>query len=137
MADATITAASVLSGANATKRKLTAGVTITRGQVVYHDPVTNKAYLAQADGTANEARAVGIALSDVAAGQDFDVQTGGYIAGCGHTKGLIYIVSGTAGAMSPHTDTTTPASSEYCTVVGVGVDATYMNIGIVIGGALA
>lgn len=138
MADLSPTAASIASGPNAVTRSGYAGAAIAQGEAVYFDPYTNRFRLAIATGTELQAACVGIALSEATGdGQPIQVQTAGWIKGMGQTEALIYILSSTAGALSPHTDATTPASTEFCTIVGVGVDATYFNIVIGYGGQLA
>jgi hypothetical protein len=106
MADITITAANVLltSGRSDTG---TAGATITAGQPIYLDASdSNKAKLAQCDGTAAEVDAVGIALHAATTGQPIRWAVSGSTINIGATtaKNLAYVVSATAGGVAPSTD---------------------------------
>jgi len=97
----------------------TAGVTITAGQGLYLDSADNRLKLAAAADVA-KARCVGIALNGATADQPVNYAGPGSIVDLGGgTAGLIYIVSGTAGGLSPHSDATTPSSGENLTVVTV------------------
>lgn len=129
MADISVTAGSVQPAENAVIRFYTAGTTITAGQCVYVDAVTGKVLLAQADGTQAEARAIGLAVAGGGDTQKIGVQVAGDITiGGTCASGLVYFVSGTAGGLSPHTDTTTPASSEWSTPLAVGLSTTKLRI---------
>lgn len=98
-----------------------AGVAITAGQAVYKDGTNGKIYLAIAT-TLGPSRCNGmIALNSAAAGHDVEYSLPDAVLDLGGgTAGLGYFLSGaTAGALSPHTDTTTPASGEYSTLVTI------------------
>lgn len=105
MADLTVTAASVLltSGNLLTG---TAGATITAGQVVYLDSATSTLKLAQCDGTAAEADAVGISLHASLSGQPLVYAPNGAVINIGATtsKTTSYMVSATAGGVAPQAD---------------------------------
>jgi hypothetical protein len=122
MADLAPTVAEIKpTGANAVIESAIAGVTITAGQAVYIDPADNKAKLAVAT-SLGTARVKGLALHAALADQPVDIQTDGDVTWGTTTPpvtGVAYFLSGTAGAISPHLDATTPASAEYLTVVGV------------------
>jgi hypothetical protein len=122
-ADVTITAASLVPGANAQVRQGVAGVAITAGQLVYIDTTTNTWKLTDANLSAAAADVDGIAGNTAGAGQaltvitaDDDLTLGGTTA-----KGTIYIASGTAGGIAPAADLVT---GWYAIVVAVGKDTT-------------
>jgi hypothetical protein len=105
MADLTITAANVVAGAGATRNTGTAGETITAGQVVYLKAADAKLWLAQADGTAAEAEAVGIALHGALANQPLNyLASGALTIGATTAVGAVYVVSATAGGVAPYAD---------------------------------
>ena len=140
MADLSVTAGSVQPAEDAVVRYYTAGATITAGQPVYVNSVTGRVHpaAAAAAGSDELARAVGIAVAGGGETQRIGVQVSGDITiGGTCASGLVYIVSGTAGGISPHTDATTPATTELCTVLGVGISTTKIRIGIIYGGRLA
>jgi hypothetical protein len=107
MADLTITAANVLRTA-ANYEVGIAGATITAGQVVYKDSTdANKLKLAQADGTAAEVAAAGVALHGATANQPLAYATGGTMnVGATTAKTTTYCVSATAGGIAPQADLT-------------------------------
>lgn len=107
MANLTITAASVLPGANAKIAQGIAGATITAGQVLYLDPADNKLKLASA-GAAATASPVGIALQGAANGQrveyvyeDDDFTPGATLVLTAIGDKGTYVLSATAGAIAP------------------------------------
>lgn len=117
MADLTITAASVQKGVNSPITGV-AGETITAGQGVYVKASDKRLWKAQADGTAAEAEAVGVALNGGAAGQPIAYQkTGTITIGATVAVGTIYVVSATFGGIAPWADL---AATNYVTIVGVG-----------------
>jgi hypothetical protein len=108
MADLTITAASVLQTSGPSNHG-TAGATITAGQSIYKDASdSNKLKLAQCDGTAAEADAVGIALHAAGNGQPLRYAETGAVINIGATtaKTTSYMVSATAGGVAPQADLT-------------------------------
>lgn len=113
MADLSITGANVGVAASATKvTVIEASEAITRGQAVYRDG-TNSNKAKKAVNTASASTAVyGIAISESAADGDFiAVATSGtIISGGSMTKGQLYYLSSTAGALMPYGDLT---SSDY------------------------
>src|SRR5687767_15673944 len=102
MADLTVTAASVLL-TSGNKYSGTAGATITAGQTVYLDSVTNTLKLAQCDGTAAEAACVGIALHASLTGQPLEYAGHGAVINIGATtaKTTTYLVGAAAGGVAP------------------------------------
>lgn len=121
MADLSVTEANVKPGAGITETRYTAGETLTAGQPVYKDSSDGKLYKATAAGSASQADVIGIVTAGNAADQPV-LATGktGTLKGMSTTEGLFYCLSGTAGGISPHTDATTPASSEYAVFIGTG-----------------
>lgn len=130
MADITITAASVLPGANAIIENGYAGVAITAGQVVYLDTSTNRYGLADTDSaTAIVRKPRGIALNGAGVSQPIAVQKSGDITiGATVTKGVAYYLSKTAGGIAPVADITTGA---YTAILGIATSATVLSINIV------
>lgn len=135
-ADISLTAASVVPGANAKLVTKIAGATITAGQVVYEDTGdSNKVKLADTDSATALARVVfGIAAGGAAAGQpvriireDDDLTLGGTVA-----IGDILILSGTAGAVAPSADA---ATGDYVVFLGVAKSTTKINFKPVASGA--
>ena len=130
MAAYTITATEVTAGAGATIfRTALAGVTITAGQALYLS-AANTVSLAQADGTAAEAAAVGIAMNGGAAGQPILFVANGLInldtaALTGAALGDVVALGATAGGLYPNEDI---ATTEYVTIMGYIVTA---NPGVV------
>jgi hypothetical protein len=105
MADLTVTAASVL-WTSGTKQTGVAGATVTAGQGIYLDSTTTTLKLAQSDGTAAEADAVGIALHAAGSGQPLVYASQGAVINIGATttKATTYVVSATAGGVAPQAD---------------------------------
>ena len=105
MADLTVTAASVLF-TSGTKATGVAGASITAGQSLYLDSTTSTLKLAQSDGTAAEADAVGIALHAAGSGQPVVYAGPGSVINIGATtaKTTTYVVSATAGGVCPQAD---------------------------------
>ncbi|TDH35719.1 hypothetical protein E2A64_10305 [Pseudohoeflea suaedae] len=131
MADLTITAANVVSGANAKITHGTAGETITAGQVVYLDSTTTGRWLlADTDSATAAVRAPGgIALNGASDGQPLAVQESGQITiGATIAAGVAYYLSGTAGAICPVADV---ASGDYPAIIGIGLSTSVLDIKIV------
>lgn len=108
MADLTVTAASVLF-TSGTKITGVAGAAITAGQCLYLDSATSTLKLAQCDGTAAEADAVGIALHAAGSGQPVTYAATGSVINIGATtaKTTTYLVAETAGGVAPQADIST------------------------------
>lgn len=100
MAEITVTAATVAlsSGGQIVG---TAGETITAGQALYLKAADSRLWKAQADGTAAEAAAVGIALHGSLAGQPLAYAPHGALINIGGTTaaGVFYYVGTTAGGV--------------------------------------
>ncbi|HTK34553.1 MAG TPA: hypothetical protein VL358_04595 [Caulobacteraceae bacterium] len=109
MADLTITATSVLSGAKAVTEQGVAGEALTAGQVVYKAAATGKWMKADANaGTAEPHHAEGVALNGAAVNQPVLVEKSGEITiGATLTPGSPYYLSATAGGICPAADLTT------------------------------
>ncbi len=127
MADITITAANVVSGAGATLDNGTAGATITAGQTVYLDTADTKYKLADADSATVAARSPqGIALNAASNNQPLRVHKSGPITiGATLTPGLAYYMSKVAGGICPVADVTTGA---YATIIGIATSATVLDV---------
>jgi hypothetical protein len=108
MADLTITAASVLYTSGPKVSSYNAGAAVTAGQGVYLDSTTSTLKLAQSDGTAAEADAVGIALHAAGTGQPLTYAATGAVINIGATtaKTTTYVVATTAGGVAPQADLT-------------------------------
>lgn len=121
MADLSLTATEVDSGADAVFGEGAAGEAITHGQPVYKKESDGKLYKADADASEEAARSVGIAVSEsVGAKGRIIYQKGGKFtpgASASVTRGEIYYVSDTAGGIKPDGDL---ASGDFVTVLGVG-----------------
>lgn len=130
MADISITAASVVPATDGspTFGRGMAGVTITAGQTLYLDSTDNTLKLADCDLSVAAATCVGIAVSGGAAGQMVVFQKGGRLtAGGTLTKGLIYVVSNTAGGIMPSADL---SSGEYASILGVAESASVLKMNL-------
>lgn len=105
MADLTITATSVLPSGTGSTTSGTAGETILTGEVVYLKAADARLWKAQADGTAEEGTAAGVALNGASAGQPLQVQTGGPMTiGATTVKTTTYVLSALAGKICPQAD---------------------------------
>jgi len=122
MADLTITATSVLVGADASVRQGIAGETITAGQSLYIKAADSKLWKAQSDGTLEEATCAGVALNGAAVNQTVAYAEGGTINIGGTTaKTTTYVVSATAGGIAPQADLIATNRISY---VGYATDTT-------------
>ena len=132
MADITVTAGNVDPGNNATIIGVTAGVTITAGQVVYKDTTDgNKYKLADADVLATAA-ARGISLNGAANNQPIDIIIDGDLNPGGTVVvGEIYLVSTTAGGIAPEADV---GSGKYVSVLGIGTTTSNISIKLHVSG---
>lgn len=134
MADLTITAASVIAGANSKKHSGTAGATITAGQVVYQD-ATGKFLLADADSAAAAARdPFGISLNGASDGQPLVVHKGGDITiGATLTPGAEYVLADEPGAIGVRSDL---ATGDYVVVVGIAKSASVLAVDFQVSGVV-
>lgn len=126
-ADLTITAASVVAGADAVISNGTAGETLTAGQPVYLSSTSHKWLKADADSATAEVRqARGVTLNGAAVNQPITVQTGGSLTiGATLTAGAPYWLSGTAGGIAPTADLST---GEYVDLVGLATSTTVLKL---------
>jgi hypothetical protein len=126
MADLTITAASVANLSGIGKRLSgTAGGTITAGMPVRVG--TNGRLVASANTSAANAKVDGIALNGASDGQPVSYQAEGSVnLGATLAVGKVYVLSA-AGLISPVDDV---AAADFVTVIGVGVTASSLKLGI-------
>lgn len=104
MSDLSITAASVVKGADASIETGIAGATVTAGQPVYLDETTGK-YLLSDNNASGKKSVRGIALNGASLNQPLTIQTRGEITiGATLTAGSPYYLSGTAGGIAPAAD---------------------------------
>lgn len=133
MADLTLTAANVIA-TEATTASAIAGEAITVGQVVYIKSSDGKAYKALAAGTAEQARAAGIALGSGAAGQPIVYASRGKIASQTSTyaaKGTTVILAGTAGGLHAVDVDGAPGAGEHLTLIGFASDTDELTLNII------
>lgn len=143
MADLSITAANVAK-VSGNVRHGTAGATITAGQAVYLDSATGTWKLAVVDGTGSPttntagANGLGIALHGAASGQPITVQYDGVINPGGTvTVGVIYCCSpAAAGGIAPSADVSS-VDNDYVSILGVGITASQIKLGILASGVVA
>jgi hypothetical protein len=128
MADLTITAASVSSGADANKESGTAGETITAGQAVYKAASGKYMKADSNSATAAARQARGIALNGASLDQPLAIQKSGDITiGATLTAGTAYYLSDTPGGICPLADV---GSGEYVCLIGLAKSASVLAIGI-------
>ncbi len=129
MADLSITAASVIPGANAVIEHGTAGETITAGQAVYKDTATGKYMKADANSaTAAGRQARGIALNGASDGQPLTIQRSGDITlGAVLTPGTDYYLSDTPGGIAPRADI---GAGEYVCLLGLAKTTSVLALDI-------
>ncbi len=141
MAAISVTAASVLAGANAKKARGTAGATITAGQALYADPNASfKLKLADCDASATTAKCVGIALHGASDGQpleyvyeDDDFTPGATLSLSAAADDGVYILDGTAGGICPIGDI---AAGDYPVVLFVAKSTSKAILKIIAGTAV-
>lgn len=129
MADLTITAGSVVQGANAVTARGSFGETVTAGQAVYLDPTVHKWLKADSNSATVAARqAGGIALNGGSLNQPATVQTSGKItAGATLIAGTAYYLSDTPGGICPLADV---GSGEYVCLLGLAESTTVLDLDI-------
>ena len=126
MADIVITAANVLR-VSGDFEVVTAGVTVTAGQVVYRD-TSDGQYNLTGNSSLATSLAAGISLNGASVGQPLVVQTSGDITIGGTVAvGEVYLVSATGGLLAPEADVLT---ADYVTLLGVGISATVIRLNI-------
>lgn len=128
MADLIVTPANVLAQAGSTKSEGIAGESITAGETIYKASATGKIMKADASDEAGS-KALGVALNNAALNQPVDFVTAGKLtAGAAVDVGTVYAVSATAGGICPVDDL---VAEDYVTILGVGVNATTINLTII------
>ena len=129
MADVTVTAANVVPAAGATLEKVTAGATITAGQVVYKDTTdANKVKLADADAQAT-ALVAGIAVGGAANNQPLFIVTKGDISfGAIFTAGHTFCASTTPGGIAPEADLLT---GDFKSILGVTTSTSNLRVNLI------
>ena len=131
MADLIVTPANVLAQAGSTKSEGIAGESITAGETIYKASATGKIMKADASDEAGS-KALGVALNNAALDQPVDFVTAGKLtAGAAVDVGTVYAVSATAGGICPVGDL---EAEDYVTILGVGVNATTINLTIISSG---
>jgi len=128
MADISVTAASVLAGADAlVEHGNKAGTTITAGQVLYKDTADFRLKLSDNDNAAAAVRSFfGMALNGGASGQPISVVKKGQVTlNAALTKGVVYAVSGTPGGIAPLADV---ASGDDVIILGVALSTTVLDL---------
>lgn len=125
MADLSITAASVIAGANAVIRHGTAGAALTAGQQLYYDDDAGTWKLADSNSATAAARvAEGTALHSAASGQPIAVHVAGDITiGAALSAGVGYYLSDTPGGICPVADV---GSGEYPCFLGFASSASVL-----------
>lgn len=133
-ADLSITAASVLPGADAQLLTGVAGEALTAGQPVYRKAADSRWYKADCNSATAEARvASAFAMTGSAPGQPVVVQkAGGLTLGATLTAGVAYYLSGTAGGVRPVADNVT---GDYPEVLGIASSTTVLKLGFNASGA--
>ena len=132
MADLTITAAQVEAGATAKKLVVTAGETITAGQLVYTDSADDGKYKKCDASSAAYAEVAGVALNGASDDQPLSILTYGSIdPGATVSVGYIYVVSRNSGAIAPVTDL---ASADFVSVVGIGTTSSNIEVKLIASG---
>lgn len=129
MTDLSITAASVVPGADADIVHGTAGETIAAGKAVYKSSTTKKWMLADSNsGTAEARTALGVSVNGAALNQPVSVQRSGDITiGATLTAGLAYYLSDTPGGICPVADV---GSGEYVCLIGMAKSTSVLDIAI-------
>ena len=132
MADISQTAANVAAGSSTTRVQLVqAGEAITQGQPVYLAS-DGKYYQTDANDTAENAQAKGVAVSPASTDGYILMAVDGLInLGATLAVGQVYVVSATKGAIAPYGDLTT---NDYVTILGVATTTALLDINILISG---
>jgi hypothetical protein len=129
-----ITAANVLKGTGAITQNVVWGGTVTAGMAVY-EMSDGRFAAGDSDTSSTTATVAGVALTGGGAGQPGVIQTGGRITiGGTVTVGESYYLGDANGSIIPYGDR---ASSDYVSLVGIGVttaiiDLRILNSGVVV-----
>lgn len=129
MADLSITATSVVAGADSVQEPGIAGEAVTAGQPLYKDPTTRQWFKADSNSATAAARhALGIALNGAAASQPVIVHKSGDITiGATLTLGAPYYLSETPGGIEPLAD---QGAGEYVCLLGTAKSTTVLAVNI-------
>ncbi len=128
MSDISVTAANVQPGATAKLVDGTFGATVTAGQSVYFDTVTNTWKLFDANLSAAAAVLGGVAMCGGASGQPGKILVSGdYNPGATVAVGTVYVGSATAGGIAPAADLVT---GWYTNVLGVATTTSNIRVNI-------
>lgn len=132
MADISITAANVKTGASTTRVQLVqGGEAITQGQPVYLAS-DGKYYQTDANDTAIKAQAKGIAMTPAATDGYFIMANDGLVnLGATLAVGQVYVCSATKGGIAPYGDLTT---NDYVTILGIATTTALLDINFIISG---
>jgi hypothetical protein len=139
MAELTITAGS-FRNINCGTAKAIAGEAMTRGQYIYIDSVSGKAWLAQRDGQAFEARVAGVVTGDFAAGQEITylLPGGDFVPGGTLAAAFAYYLGGaTARGTVEISGASVPASTHYGTIVFLAKSTTVARLVCIASDAVA
>ena len=133
MADLTITPGSVLAATTGvTFRDVTAGTTITAGQVVYLDSTDSDAAKLAITTTAATAACIGIATHAALDNQPLRILIAGNITiGATTAVNAHYWVSSNAGFIA----NTAPTTGQYGGMIGIGVSTTVIKLWLATSGA--
>lgn len=129
MADLSVTAASVVAGADSVQETGTLGATVTAGALVYKDSADGLWKLADNNGATAAIRTPqGIALNGGGSGQPVRVHKSGDLTfNAVFTAGIAYYLSDTPGGICPVADL---ASGEYPCLVGIAKSTTVLKVNI-------
>ena len=128
MADLSITATSVIAGADSVGENGFLGATVTAGQLVYKDSAAGLWKLADANGAAALRTPGGIALNGGVSGQPVRVHKSGDITlNSVLTVNTAYFLSDTPGGICPAADL---GSGEYGTFVGIAKSTTVLKVNL-------
>lgn len=136
MVDLAVTPSQVVGVGSYSSQVRIAGATIVAGDALYLDS-SNQWLLADANVSATEANAIGIALNGGDSGQPVTAITNGTVnlgAAAAAAAGVVYVVSATAGNIAPDVDVTTGA---YLTILGVGIGSNQVKLSINASGVVA
>lgn len=129
MSDLSITAANVIAQAGAKIRNVTAGATITAGQMVYLDTADGEYKLADSNSATQAVQeTAGMALNGAADGQPLAILIEGDVAlGAILTAGARYYLSPDAGGIQPEADL---ASGDEINLIGLAKSTTVLAVKI-------
>jgi len=133
MADVTLPATTV-AVAGGTANHGTSGEAILAGKAVYRKAADNLIYNADSNTAAADADVLGIALNSApAASQPIKWAETGDLTVSGLTRGTVYVLADTAdlGLLMPAADL---LGSDWVTIIGLGVSATVLRLGITASG---